>query len=248
MKTLAIIPARYASTRFPGKPLAVIHGKPMIRRVYEQVTKCHSINEAIVATDDERIRNAVKEFGGKVMMTSSDHQSGTERCAEVIMNMIGDFDVVINVQGDEPFILPEQLDLLCSCFENPSVGIATLIKRIIKREELFNTNVVKVVINKQNEALYFSRSAIPHMRGVSEDYWITMGNYYKHIGIYGYRPDTLEKIVTLPANALEKAESLEQLRWLANDFKIQTAVTDFETISVDTIEDLEHARKFLHEN
>src|SRR4030095_2674841 len=148
----------------------------------EQVLKCHCINEAIVATDDERIRNVVKAFGGKVVMTSSDHQSGTERCAEVIDNMIGDFEVVINVQGDEPFILPEQVELLSSCFENPNVEIATLIKRIIKREELFNTNVVKVVVNEQREAIYFSRSAIPHMRSVSEDYWITMGNYYKHIG------------------------------------------------------------------
>lgn len=248
MKILAIIPARYASTRFPGKPLALIRGKTMIQRVYEQVTKCHQVDDVLVATDDERITNLVKGFGGKVMMTASSHQSGTDRCAEVVKNMIGEYDVVINVQGDEPFILPEQVTLLCNCFANESIEIATLIKRITKREELFNVNVVKVVLNEKNEAMYFSRSAIPHMRGVSEDYWINMANYYKHIGIYGYRTEVLTKIVDLPLNALEKAESLEQLRWLSNGFKIQTAITDTETISVDTIEDLEHARKFLHEN
>lgn len=248
MPILAIIPARYASTRFPGKPLAQIQGKSMIQRVYEQVKKSRSVDEVMVATDDERIKSMVKEFGGKVMMTSANHSSGTDRCAEVVENMIGDFEVVINIQGDEPFILPEQIDLIGNCFSKSHIEIATLIKRITRREELFNANTVKVVINEKHEALYFSRSAIPHLRGVSEDYWPGMGIYYKHVGIYGYRAEILKSLVKLPMSALEKAESLEQLRWLANGYHIQTAETDLDTIAVDTIEDLEHARKFLHEN
>jgi len=244
---LAIIPVRYASSRFPGKPLALIHGKPMIQRVHEQAMKCVSLNKVIVATDDERIEAAVNEFGGEVIITSSEHQSGTERCAEVISKVSGHFSVVINIQGDEPFVFPEQVELLCSCFQNQSTQIATLIKRITRNDELFNPNVVKVVRAENGDALYFSRSSIPHHRDVFADYWVNMGIYYRHLGIYGYRKEVLEAIVKLPMNELEKAESLEQLRWLTNGFRIQTAITDLETISIDTAEDLQRAEKFHHE-
>ena len=244
---LGIIPARYASTRFPGKPLALIHGKPMIQRVYDQALKCASLHHVIVATDDERIESAVKNFRGNVMITSSTHPSGTDRCAEVIKKIAGEFDVVINIQGDEPFIKPDQIELLCSCFKKEDIQIATLIKKISKQEELFNANTVKVVIAENGKALYFSRSAIPHQRNVSENYWANNGVFYKHIGIYGYRKVVLEKIVLLPVNDLEKAESLEQLRWLAQGYSIQTAVTEDETIAIDTSEDLHHAEKFYSE-
>ncbi|HYV95457.1 MAG TPA: 3-deoxy-manno-octulosonate cytidylyltransferase [Chitinophagales bacterium] len=265
---LGIIPSRYASTRFPGKPLALIHGKPMIQRVYEQAMKCSSLQHVVVATDDERIERAVKDFGGNAMMTADHHQSGTERCSEVIQKIAGDFDVVINIQGDEPFIQPAQIELLCSCFKNGDLSrssrnlsqsnrdlsrlsretqIATLIKKISHHEELFNSNLVKVVTAENGQAMYFSRSAIPHQRNVSENYWVTNGVFYKHIGIYGYRKDVLEKIVSLPPNDLEKAESLEQLRWLAHGYHIQTAITDDETIAIDTAEDLHRAEKFFPE-
>jgi len=244
---LGIIPARYASTRFPGKPLSLIHGKSMIQRVYEQAMKCSSLQHVIVATDDERIESAVKSFGGNAMMTDDNHISGTDRCAEVIQKIAGDFDVVINIQGDEPFIQPSQIELLCSCFKNERTEIATLIKKISHHDELFNPNLVKVVTGENGLALYFSRSAIPHQRNVSENYWVTNGVFYKHIGIYGYRKEVLEKIVSLPPNELEKAESLEQLRWLANGYHIQTAITDDETISIDTAEDLHRAEKFFQE-
>ena len=244
---VAIIPARYASTRFPGKPLALIHGKPMIQRVYEQALICTSLDRIIVATDDERIESTVKKFGGEVMITSDEHQSGTERCAEVISRLNGSYEVVINVQGDEPFIVPEQIEMLCSCFTKNSTQIATLIKHITSTEELFNPNIVKVVTKENGEALYFSRSSIPHHRDVLENYWVSMGIYYKHIGIYGYRSEVLHKIISLPPNELEKAESLEQLRWLANGFRIQTAITDAETIAIDTVEDLHRAEKFHSE-
>jgi len=243
MKFIAIIPARYSSTRFPGKPLALIHGKPMIQRVYEQVMKS-SVKKVVVATDDARIEQAVKEFGGEAVMTSQHHQSGTERCAEAIAKIKDDFDAVINVQGDEPFIKSSQIDLVCECFKNSSVKIATLIKKISRNEELFNPNIVKVVVDVNHSALFFSRSPIPHFRSALENYWLNLGTYYKHIGIYGYERKTLEEIVKLPVHDLEKAESLEQLRWLANGFRIQTAETDEETISIDTPEDLQHAEKF----
>lgn len=244
---ICIIPARYGSTRFPGKPLALIHGKPMIQRVYEQALKCTSLQHVIVATDDERIASAVRDFRGNAIMTSSHHQSGTDRCAEAIQKITGDFDVVINIQGDEPFIKPSQIELLCSCFQKEGTMIATLVKQISFHEELFNPNLVKVVMAENGEALYFSRSAIPHQRSVSENYWLGNGVFYRHLGIYGYRRDVLEKIVSLPLNVLEKAESLEQLRWLAHGYRIQTAITDDETIAIDTAEDLHRAEKFYRE-
>jgi len=247
MRILAIIPARYSSVRFPGKPLADINGKPMVQRVYEQIKKCSSIKDIVVATDDERIINAVNSFGGKALLTLPDHQSGTDRCAEVIQRHKENFDVIINVQGDEPFIAPDQIELIASCFKNQEIQIATLIKRITQSPELFDSSKVKVVINEKEEAMYFSRFPIPFLRGLSEELWLENSVYYKHIGIYGYRTEVLSQIVKLPVHLLEKAESLEQLRWLANGYRIQTALTELESISVDTIEDLKAARKFLNE-
>jgi len=247
MRILAIIPARYSSVRFPGKPLADINGKPMVQRVYEQIKKCSSIKDIVVATDDERIINAVNSFGGKALLTLPDHQSGTDRCAEVIQRHKENFDVIINVQGDEPFIAPDQIELIASCFKNQEIQIATLIKRITQSPELFDSSKVKVVINEKEEAMYFSRFPIPFLRGVSEELWLENSVYYKHIGIYGYRTEVLSQIVKLPVHLLEKAESLEQLRWLTNGYRIQTALTELESISVDTIEDLNAARKFLNE-
>jgi 3-deoxy-manno-octulosonate cytidylyltransferase (CMP-KDO synthetase) len=247
MRILAIIPVRYSSVRFPGKPLADINGKPMVQRVYEQIKKCSSIKDIVVATDDERIINAVNSFGGKALLTLPDHQSGTDRCAEVIQRHKENFDVIINVQGDEPFIAPDQIELIASCFKNQEIQIATLIKRITQSPELFDSSKVKVVINEKEEAMYFSRFPIPFLRGLSEELWLENSVYYKHIGIYGYRTEVLSQIVKLPVHLLEKAESLEQLRWLTNGYRIQTALTELESISVDTIEDLNAARKYLNE-
>jgi 3-deoxy-manno-octulosonate cytidylyltransferase (CMP-KDO synthetase) len=247
MNFIAIIPARYSSTRFPGKPLALIQGKPMIQRVYEQVMKCKQLSNVIVATDDDRIEQTVKKFGGHVVMTSENHQSGTERCAEAITKLPENFNYVINVQGDEPFIKSSQIDLLCSCFQDQQIKIATLIKTISRNEELFSSHVVKVVIDSKKDALYFSRSPIPHHKNTMEKFWIHLSSYYKHIGIYGYEKNTLLEIVKLPPSELEKAESLEQLRWLSNGYKIRTVETDEETISIDTPDDLQRAEKFYSE-
>jgi 3-deoxy-manno-octulosonate cytidylyltransferase (CMP-KDO synthetase) len=244
MNILGIIPARYASTRFPGKPLADIHGKTMIRRVYEQTKKTKTLTDVFVATDDARIYEHVKSFGGNVMMTMTTHRTGTERCYEVVSKLISGnvaVDVAINIQGDEPFIHPEQIDLLASCFEKPEVKIATLIKKITQTEELFNPNTIKVVVNNLGEAIYFSRTAIPYFRDKDSETWIKFHTYYKHIGIYAYRAATLQKLVALHASSLEMAESLEQLRWLENGYAIRTLETEFESHSVDVPDDL---RKF----
>jgi 3-deoxy-manno-octulosonate cytidylyltransferase (CMP-KDO synthetase) len=240
MNCIGIIPARYASTRFPGKPLIVIDGKSMIQRVYEQVKLAESISDIIVATDDERIFNHVKNFGGNVSMTAENHNSGTERCAEVIDKINeNNIDVVINIQGDEPFIQPSQIDLLAACFVHPKVEIATLIKKIENVDDIFNSNVVKVVKDINNRAIYFSRAGIPFQRGISQHKWIDNGtDFYKHIGIYAYRKTILKQIVQMPLSSLEKSESLEQLRWIENGFAIYTAVTEFESIAIDTPEDL----------
>ncbi|HVW96925.1 MAG TPA: 3-deoxy-manno-octulosonate cytidylyltransferase [Mucilaginibacter sp.] len=238
MKILGIIPARYASSRFPGKPLVDIAGKSMIRRVYEQCKKCVHLAETIVATDDVRIYDHVTAFGGKAVMTSADHQSGTDRCAEVALQH-PQYQVVINIQGDEPYIDPEQISKLAACFNDPATEIATLIKKIISGQELFNTNSPKVVINKLSEAIYFSRSPLPHIRNYPEKNWLEHYTYFKHIGIYGYRADILQKITKLPVSSLEKAESLEQLRWLENGYRIRIAETELETHAIDTPEDLE---------
>jgi 3-deoxy-manno-octulosonate cytidylyltransferase (CMP-KDO synthetase) len=236
---IGLIPARYASTRFPGKPLVDIKGKSMIQRVYEQASKSSSLSSVIVATDDARIEKAVLDFGGKVCMTSPDHPSGTDRCYEVVQKMKLACDGVINIQGDEPFIDPAQIDLLSSCFDDSRTQLATLIKKINRAEVLFNPNSPKVIVDRDQFAIYFSRHPIPYQRGADEKEWISRHQFYQHIGIYGYRLDALEQITMLQPSSLEKAESLEQLRWIENGFKIKTAVTDFESLAVDTPEDLQ---------
>jgi len=244
MNFIAIIPARYESTRFPGKPLAVLGDKPMIQWVYENCGK--SLKHVWVATDDDRILNAVHKFGGNAVKTISTHQSGTDRCAEAARKLSKkiDFDVVINIQGDEPFIQPEQIDLLKSCFEDKS-DIATLIKKIDSSEELFNPNRPKVVIDNEQNALYFSRSPIPFVRGEEKNTWHSKSSFWAHIGMYAYKSDVLQKITKLKSGRLEILESLEQLRWLENGFKIKTMETDHQSIGIDTPEDLEIALQLL---
>ena len=242
MNILGIIPARYGSTRFPGKPLVSINGVSMIQRVYEQALKSKSLKKVIVATDDERIAQHVLTFNGEVMMTSPQHLSGTDRCAEIILREKEKWDAVINIQGDEPYIHPEQIDLLCSCFELKDVSIATLVKQIANIDELFNHNNVKVVLNKKREAIYFSRSPIPYNRNFPEQEWLKHSTYYKHIGIYGYRSSILNEIATLAKTNLEITESLEQLRWIENGYTIHVAITKHESISIDTPEDLEKVK------
>ncbi|WDF54086.1 3-deoxy-manno-octulosonate cytidylyltransferase [Mucilaginibacter sp. KACC 22063] len=237
MTILGIIPARFASTRFPGKPLVDIAGKSMIRRVYEQAKKCSSIAEVVVATDDERIYEHVLGFGGKVVMTSDEHQSGTDRCAEVALKH-PEYDVIINIQGDEPYIDPEQLTKVAACFTDETTQIATLIKKINTADELLNVNSPKVIINRFAEAIYFSRSPLPHIRGQEQADWLKHYTYFKHIGVYAYRSDILQEITKLPISSLEKAESLEQLRWIENGYRIKVAETELETHAIDTPEDL----------
>jgi 3-deoxy-manno-octulosonate cytidylyltransferase (CMP-KDO synthetase) len=231
MKSLGVIPARFASTRFPGKPLVDIRGKSMIQRVYEQALKSN-LNKVVVATDDDRIAEEVTRFGGEFVMTASTHQSGTDRCAEVVKNLPG-YDVVINIQGDEPFIDPLQINLINDCFADEKVQLATLIKEIHGEEELFNPNIPKVVIGNQQQALYFSRHPIPYLRDPSATH-----QFYKHIGIYGYKTATLLAITQLKPSLLELAESLEQLRWIENGYQIQTRLTNIETIAIDSPSDL----------
>lgn len=242
-KILGIIPARYGSTRFPGKPLTLIQGKTMIRRVWEQAQKAHALAAVAVATDDERIVNEVLSFGGTVILTESSHPTGTDRCREALETAESTgtrYDAVINIQGDEPFIDPEQINLVASCFADPSTQLATLIKRLQLTEDLLNPNIIKVVISYTGEALYFSRSPIPHFRGEETADWPAKATYYKHIGIYGYRADVLRQITELEQGALEKTESLEQLRWLQNGYRIRVRETHSESRSVDAPEDLRH--------
>lgn len=237
MPVLGLIPARYASTRFPGKPLVDIAGKSMIQRVFEQAKKCMQLDDVVVATDDERILNHVLEFGGNAVMTSTEHQSGTDRCAEVSLQY-PDYDVIINIQGDEPFIDPEQIGKVISCFDSPDTQLATLVKKIGSEQELFNPNSPKVIINKNSEAIYFSRLPLPYIRGQEQENWLQHFTFFKHIGIYGYRADILHQATKLPVSSLEKAESLEQLRWIENGYKIKVAETDLETYAIDTPEDI----------
>lgn len=248
MKFIAIIPARYASTRFPGKSLADMGGMPMIQRVYQQVQK--AVDEVWVATDDLRISDVVKSFGGNAVMTSSEHRSGTDRIQEAYNTIGKPFDVIINVQGDEPFIQPVQIEALKDCFDSRKVQLATLVKPF-KQEDgfdaLFNPNSPKVVVNKQDEAIYFSRSIIPYVRDVHHTEWLDKHTFYKHIGMYAYRADILKEITRLPQSSLEKAESLEQLRWIENGYCIRVGYTDVETIGIDTPEDMERALTFLKE-
>lgn len=242
---LGIIPARYASTRFPGKPLADIHGKPMVLRVYERAKSV--LDNVVVATDDSRIFEAVKNAGGKVVMTSPEHPSGTDRCREAIelyqLKTDKEFDIVINIQGDEPFIRPEQIELLMNCFKDATVDIATLIKVIEDPALIFDVNKPKVIINRKKEALYFSRSPIPFVRGFDNHDWFERHIFYQHIGMYAYKADVLDEITKLEQGVLEKAESLEQLRWLENGYKIKTALTEHESFGIDTPNDLAHALK-----
>lgn len=249
MRFIAIIPARYASTRFPGKPLAEMNGKSMIQRVYEQVKR--SIQDVYVATDDDRILEAVECFGGKAIMTSTSHRSGTDRCNEAYNKIGKTFDVVLNIQGDEPFIFPEQIDLLKACFTDDTVEIATLVKPFDQKSELTaleNPSTPKVVLSQKSEAIYFSRSIIPFLRDVDRKDWCTKHVFYKHIGIYGYRTDILNEITQLSPSILEQAESLEQLRWIENGYKIKVGITNHETIGIDTPHDLENAIKQLELN
>ncbi|MBQ7786812.1 MAG: 3-deoxy-manno-octulosonate cytidylyltransferase [Alistipes sp.] len=246
MKFIVIIPARYASTRFPGKPLALLGGKPMIQRVYEQVAGV--VEDVVVATDDERIYNAVEAFGGRVVMTSANHKSGTDRCWEAYQKQGEEFDVVINVQGDEPFIAHSQLKAIMACFEDEATDIATLVKPFTEEDGLAaleNPNSPKVVLDKQSRAIYFSRSVIPYLRGVEREQWLKTHTYYKHIGMYAFRADVLREVTSLAQSPLELAESLEQLRWLENGYKIGVGISNVETVGIDTPEDLRRAEAFL---
>lgn len=244
MRILGVIPARYASTRLPGKPLVDILGKTMIQRVYEQAAKSTCLDDVVVATDDERIADHVRSFGGHVVMTSAEHPSGTDRCDEARKLMEGDYDYVINIQGDEPIIDPEQIDSLASVLDG-KVELATLIKSALHYDELTNTGEVKVMLNTNKEALYFSRMIIPFVKGVEEKNWIAEHAYYLHVGMYAYRADVLNSITKLNVSSLEKAESLEQLRWLENGYKIQCVLTEKESYCVDTQEDLEKVIRLL---
>jgi len=258
MKVLALIPARFASTRFPGKPLVKIGKKTMVQRVCEQVSKAKSVDALAVVTDDERIFSHVQSIGYQVFMSNPEHQSGTDRCAEVAA-LLPDYDIIVNVQGDEPFILPEQIDLVANLFHPPvnpggpnslspegnETQIGTLVKKITTPEKIFNPNIVKAVFDKTGKALYFSRSPIPFLRGIAQEKWAEENDFYKHIGIYAFRRNALLTLAKLPTSVLEKAESLEQLRWLENGFSIKTAVTDSETFGIDTPDDLEKAEQYL---
>lgn len=246
MKFVTIIPARYASTRFPGKPLAVLGGKLVIERVYQQALKV--MPDVYVATDDDRIFEAVTAFGGKAIMTRSDHKSGTDRIEEAMEKIGGDYDVVINVQGDEPFIQPEQIETVCRCFEDDATQIATLGKPFSLSQpfsDVKNPNSPKIVVSKQGYALYFSRSVIPFIRGKQESEWQQNYPFLKHLGLYAYRTEVLKEITKLPQSPLEKVESLEQLRWLENGYRIKVGTTNCETVGIDTPEDLKRAEAFL---
>lgn len=243
MKFIGIIPARYASTRFPGKPLALLGGKPVIQQVYEKVAAV--LEAAYVATDDERIYDVVKSFGGQVVMTRTDHKSGTDRIEEAIEKIGGEWDVVVNVQGDEPFVAKSQLDTICHCFDDPTTQIATLGKPFESMEAVQNPNSPKIVVDNMGFAMYFSRSVIPYVRGKEKSSWLTHYPFLKHLGIYAYRKDVLRQVTQLPQSSLEIAESLEQLRWLQNGFKIKVGTTDVETVGIDTPQDLERAEEFL---
>lgn len=243
MKFIGIIPARYASTRFPGKPLALLGGKPVIQHVYEKVAAV--LEAAYVATDDERIYDVVKAFGGQVVMTRTDHKSGTDRIEEAIEKIGGEWDVVVNVQGDEPFVAKSQLDTICHCFDDPTTQIATLGKPFESMEAVQSPNSPKIVVDNMGFAMYFSRSVIPYVRGKEKSSWLTHYPFLKHLGIYAYRKDVLRQVTQLPQSSLEIAESLEQLRWLQNGFKIKVGTTDVETVGIDTPQDLERAEEFL---
>lgn len=243
MKFIGIIPARYASTRFPGKPLAVLGGKTVIQRVYEQATSV--LDEAWVATDDDRIYQAVEAFGGRAVMTRPDHKSGTDRIEEAAEKIGTDADVIINIQGDEPFIQPSQINTLMQLFDNTDTQIGTLGKKFESTEAAKSPNSPKIVTDLQGFALYFSRSVIPFVRGIEQEEWMTHFPYLKHLGLYAYRREVLREVTQLPQSPLELAESLEQLRWLENGYRIRVGLTDVETVGIDTPEDLQRAEEFI---
>ena len=245
MKFIAIIPARYASTRFPGKPLAMLGGKTVIQRVYEQATAI--LDEAYVATDDERIYQAVESFGGKAVITRADHKSGTDRLEEAATKIDTNADVIINIQGDEPFIQTSQIETLMHLFDDPTTQIGTLGKPFESIEAVNNPNSPKIVCDRRGFALYFSRSTIPYVRGAEPTTWLEHFPYLKHLGVYAYRREVLHEVTQLPQSSLEKAESLEQLRWLENGYRIRVGLTDVETVGIDTPEDLQRAEDFLRQ-
>jgi len=241
MRVLAIIPARYGSTRFPGKPLADLAGKPMIQRVFEQVITCTSVSDVIVATDHADIFSVVQSFGGRVIMTSESCLSGTDRCAEVLEKIQDDFDLMLNVQGDEPFIQCGQIEELIESMALPEAQIGTLVRRIGQTEDIFNPNVVKAAFSASGRALYFSRNPIPFVRGAEKDEWLEKAVFFRHIGLYAYRPTVLREIAKLPGGKLEMAESLEQLRWMEAGYPVFVRETAFDSPGIDTPEDLETA-------
>ncbi len=246
MRFIGIIPARYASTRFPGKPLALLGGKPVIQHVYDRVNGL--LDDTVVATDDERIYNAVTDFGGKAIMTGTHHRSGTDRCYEAYVNNGAEYDVVVNIQGDEPFVTAQQIEALKGCFNDSTTQIATLVKPFTAAdgtERLLNPNSPKVVVDRNMNALYFSRSVIPFVRNAEQSSWTEKHTFYKHLGLYAYRTGTLAEITRLPQGNLERAESLEQLRWLENGYSIKVGISDTETIGIDTPEDLRRANEIL---
>ena len=247
MRFLGVIPARYASTRFPGKPLVDIAGKTMIQRVYERAAE--SLEEVWVATDDARIEEAVKGFGGRVVMTSEACPSGTDRCREAAEKIAAttnrSFDVVINIQGDEPFLHPEMFEKLMSCFDDGTADIATLVNPVVQSEEIFNPSEAKVVFDRDKSALYFSRSPVPFVMEVEKADWHEHHTFYKHVGVYAYKMDVLRKITELPVSPLEATERLEQNRWLENGYKIKVEITKHESVPVDTPEDLERIQRLL---
>ena len=243
MKVIGIIPSRYASTRFPSKPLAMIKGKTMIQRVWEQAWKS-KLDAVVVATDDMRIADEVLKFGGQYVLTDPNHRSGTDRCREALYMVEGQYDAVVNIQGDEPFIDPAQINQVIELIGLDDTQLASLAKRIEDEDELFSPNVVKVVMDKQGNALYFSRNPLPFMRNLDRDKWLQKGEFYKHIGLYAYKTETLCQIAEMQSTALEKAESLEQLRWLENGLRIRMGVTQLESLSIDTQEDYEKAMQF----
>jgi 3-deoxy-manno-octulosonate cytidylyltransferase (CMP-KDO synthetase) len=238
MKILGVIPARYASTRFPAKALADIAGKTMVQRVFEQAKKASSLHKVVVATDHPLIFEHVQSFGGEAVMTDTKHPSGTDRCQEALLKAGGNFDYVINIQGDEPFIQPEQINTLATCLDGQT-QLATLVKKIEETQTLFDPNKVRVIISVNSEALYFSRQAIPFIRGEEPENWLNRHVFYQHIGMYAYRDDILSDITKLSVSSLEKAESLEQLRWLEHGYRIKVAITDLESQGIDTPQDLE---------
>ena len=243
MEIIAIIPARYASTRFPGKPLAKLAGKPVIQHVYEKVTQ--TLPDTWVATDDQRIYETVEDFGGKAIMTRPDHKSGTDRIQEAVDKIGTKADIIVNIQGDEPFIQTSQIETICKLFEDPNTQIATIGKYFTDTQALINPNSPKIVTDVNGFALYFSRSVIPFIRGIDKDLWLQHFKFIKHLGIYAYQRNVLKAITQLPQSPLEMAESLVQLRWLQNGYRIKVGLTNIETIGIDTPEDLIRAEKYL---